>query len=183
MTYKSIKWYRKGRIIIGCTKMSNMNKNYKYKLESNPGEITDPNFKPFSTPEQMLNMGVFEGKYLNDCKNEFPIEWYNSSIKKGKLCLDKPNPNVNYFKVKSRMSLKHWKNKGWVIGPDSRGWFQWYCRYWLGRRIPDVDKIQIKRWKAFKRHYIQVKKNAKGDLTKRRKQRQALLQWSYNCCV
>jgi hypothetical protein len=135
----------------------------------------------------MLTMGVFEGKYLNDGENEFPQEWYIAAKKKNKLCPKKADPLVNYFKIKSRLSLKEWRRRKWVPvtkdDKDIRGWFQWYCRYWIGRRIPIIDSIQIKRWKSFKRHYAQVKKNARGNLKKRPKQRQALLQWSWNAKI
>ena len=132
----------------------------------------------------MLTMGVFEGKYINDGENEFPQEWYKEAKKKGKLC-KKADPSVNFFKIKSRLSLQEWRNKGWIPvhkkDKDVRGWFQWYCRYWIGRRIPEVDIIQIKRWKSFARHSAQVKKHASKKINKRIKQRQALLQWSWDC--
>jgi hypothetical protein len=127
----------------------------------------------------MLKMGVFEGHYLNDCTSEFPKEWFEGAI--DNLSPEAPNTNNNYFKIKSRQSLQIWKEKGWIIDPDPRGWFQWYCRYYLGRRIPEVDEIQIKRWKSFKRHEAQVHKNCKAhDCDCRPKQRQALLQWAYD---
>ena len=135
----------------------------------------------------MLVMGVFEGKYLNDCEGEFPSEWYAAARKRGKLSPKVADPSKNYFGVKSRQSTKVWLEKGWIPvhkkDRDARGWFQWYCRYWLGRRIPEVDSIQIARWSAFARHFAQVKKNARGQINKRPKQRQALLQWSWKCDV
>jgi len=144
-------------------------------------------FHPHYTPARMLSMGVFEGKYLNDCENELPKEWYDVAKKKNKLCPKKADESVNYFKIKSRLSLQEWRKRKWVPchknDKDIRGWFQWYCRYWLGRRIPEIDIIQIKRWRSFKRHYAQVKKHAKGNIKKRIKQRQALLQWSWNCKI
>ena len=121
-------------------------------------------------------MGIFEGKYCNDCRLKFPESWFL----KAKIS-DKPDPLINYFGVKSRQPLGVWQEKGWIIGPDPRGWFQWYCRFANGRRIPRIDKIQIKRWKAFKRHVTAIKKNCEnGDIHCRRKQRQAILQWAYN---
>ena len=121
-------------------------------------------------------MGVFEGKYCNDCKNEFPKSWFqNAKIS------DVPQITLNYFKIKSRQPLSFWKDKGWIYGSDPRGWFQWYCRYYFGRRLPDIDFLQIKRWRAFTRHSGQIKSNCRpGDLTCRPRQRQALLQWSHN---
>ena len=188
------KWFVAGRKIRVRDKMQ----NYTYTLTYNAGtniknggvdedgeKIRYDDFNPYYTPQQMLSMGVFEGKYLNDCVNEFPLEWYAAANKRNKLS-KVANPAINYFKVKSRLSLQEWRKRGWIpiIGGDKdvRGWFQWYCRYWMGRRIPEIDIIQIKRWKSFVRHYAQVKKNAKR-ITDRPKQRQALLQWSWDCLI
>jgi hypothetical protein len=153
----------------------------------------------------MLRMGVFEGKYLNDCVGEFPVDWFLSS--RGDLLStlspEAPNIDLNHFEVKSRMSLNEWENKGWIPvqrsqaartilrmhdvlhneidDPDPRGWFQWYCRYYLGRRVPIIDDIQKKRWYAFKRHKAQLMRHCKGrSWGCRLKQKQALLQWAYN---
>ena len=124
----------------------------------------------------MLELGIFEGKYCNDCIKEFPKDWYL----KAKISVN-PNLSLNFFKVKSRQTLAFWQKKGWIHDPDPRGWFQWYCRYWLGRRLQAIDIIQIKRWRAFNRHAGQIKINClENDLTCRPRQRQALLQWSYN---
>ncbi len=159
---------------------------YSYKLDAPIGTISDPAFQPYFTPREMLTLGVFEGKYLNDCIFEFPREWFLNALEIGHLSPSKPDISCNYFKIKSRMSLQHWKSQGWIPiiagDPDNRGWFQWYCRYYLGRRIPDVDRKQISRWKSFKRHWGQVSKNC-ADVECRPKQRQALLQWSYDAFV
>ena len=156
-----------------------MQRGYSYKLVAPMGKNFDPGFKPYYTPKEMLEMGVFEGKYMNDCKKEFPADWF----KNAKLS-PVPDPAVNYFKIKSRQPLQVWQKNGWIIGPDPRGWFQWYCRYYMGRRIPDVDAQQIKRWRAFARHSSQVKINCDpGDIWCRPRQRQALLQWSYNALI
>ena len=165
---------------------------YKYELmykigtniKNGGGGVRYEDFEPKYTPQTMLAMGVFEGKYMNDGREEFPKEWYVKAKITGS---GPPDPSLNYFKVKSRLSLQEWRKRKWVPvhakDRDVRGWFQWYCRYYLGRRIPEVDAIQIKRWKAFARHYAQVKKHSKGDLSKRVKQRQALLQWSWDCKI
>ena len=154
-----------------------MQQGYRYDYAAPEGEDFAADFKPELTPKQMLEMGVFEGHYLNDCYREFPREWYID----GKFSRHKPDPQINFFQVKSRMSLFEWNRRGWIVYPDPRGWFQWYCRYFLGRRLPEVDAWQIKRWKAFQRHVSQVRKNCLTfDFDCRAKQRQALLQWAYN---
>ncbi len=153
-----------------------MQSGYRYQCVEPMGKNFADNFNPHFSPKEMLDLGVFEGKYCNDCRDEFPNDWY----KNAKLS-DKPDPNMNFFGIKSRQPLSIWKSKGWIIEPDPRGWFQWYCRYYLGRRIPEVDVIQIKRWRAFSRHAGQIRaKWMSGDLNCRPRQRQALLQWSYD---
>ncbi len=152
---------------------------YSYRVEAPAGEVLSRGFAPFYTPAQMLEMGVFEGKYLNDCKAEFPASWFESA----KLS-DHPDEALNYFGIKSRESLSIWRQKGWIYGPDPRGWFQWYCRYYMGRRLPDTDAIQIKRWRAFARHAGQIRANCDpGDIFCRPRQRQGLLQWSHNALI
>tara|TARA_B100000029_G_scaffold136906_1_gene131635 strand:- start:156 stop:617 length:462 start_codon:yes stop_codon:yes gene_type:complete len=133
-------------------------------------------FKPQLTPKQMLELGVFGGSYFGIKIEEFPKSWF----KKAKISKNF-DVNLNRFKVKSGLSRKHWVEKGWIFKEDPLGWFQWYCRYSMGRRLPNVDEIQIKRWKNFKRHVVAIQKNCeKNDLFCRKKQRQAILQWAYN---
>jgi len=152
-----------------------MQKNYVYYLTEPIGKNFDPEFKPEISPKEMLKLGVFGGKYMTDCKSEFPKDWFNSA----KLCHEFHNPELNYFKINASQPLSFWRKKGWINWEDPRGWFQWYSRYYFGRRIPEYDKIQINRWKKIKRHIAQVKKNCKkGDFSCRRRQRQALLQWA-----
>lgn len=136
---------------------------------------------PNLTPGEMMKKGVFEGKYMNDQKAEFPQEWFDGAhtVNIGGA----PDITKNCFGIKSRQPLAVWIKKKWIIRPDPRGWFQWYCRYYLGRRIPDVDRIQIKRWKSFvSRHLAQLVKHccAAGAMRNgcRLRQRQALLQWA-----
>lgn len=152
---------------------------YVYERVAPPGAAFDEVFRPAYTPAQMLEMGVFEGKYLNDCRAEFPEDWFENA-----RLSDRPDPEMNYFGIKSRQPLAVWREKGWLYGPDPRGWFQWYCRYFMGRRLPEIDAIQIKRWKAFARHAGQVKANClPGDLFCRKRQRQALLQWAHDALI
>jgi hypothetical protein len=175
--------FKPGRTI-RCSNRMDKGK-YSFVLRAKYGAVKIPGyFEPFFTPAQILKLGAFEGKYMNDCLLEYPKEWFLGALKKNTLSPDAPNVRCNYFQIKSRQSLGTWERKGWLYGPDNRGWFQWYCRYYCGRRLPAVDALQIKRWRAFQRHFAQVKKNcsAKNEDC-RPKQRQALLQWAYNCFV
>ena len=125
----------------------------------------------------MLKLGIFGGKYMTDCQKEFPAFWFKGVNLSPKF----HNPELNFFKVLSGQSLNTWRQKGWIYDEDPRGWFQWYCRYYLGRRIPEEDERQIKRWKAFSRHLAQLRRNCRrGDFSCRPRQRQALLQWAYD---
>ena len=174
------KWKKRDTVRVS----NKMQKGYSYDLVMPEGDFSDvqeefPEFKPYYTPKQMLSMGVFEGKYLRDCRSEYPKDWF-SGAKEAEG--DAPDPSVNKFGVKSRRPLSEWKKNGWIVGNDPRGWFEWYCRFFMGRREPETDRKQIKRWLAFKRHAAQVKQNCrKGDLECRVVQRQALLQWAYRC--
>lgn len=154
-----------------------MQSNYRYELVCGEGEDFQEDFTPDLTPQEMLKLGVFGGKYMTDCRDEFPQEWYREA----KLCHQFHDPKLNYFGVNASQPLSVWRKKGWISWHDPRGWFQWYCRYYLGRRIGDEDKRQIRRWKMIKRHVVQLQKNCRpGDLTCRRVQRQALLHWAYD---
>jgi hypothetical protein len=154
-----------------------MQRDYKYELVAPTGRNFDPEFKPELTPKEMLALGVFGGKYMTDCRKEFPKSWFASA----KLSPKGKDRKLNYFGVDASTSLSTWRRKGWICKDDPRGWFQWYCRYYMGRRLPDEDKRQIRRWKAIRRHVAQVKQNcAPGDPYCRPRQRQALLHWAYD---
>ena len=153
-----------------------MQKRYSYILTEPMGKNFDPGFKPELSPKQMLEMGVFGGKYMTDCKNEFPNDWFE----RAKLNPGFHDAKLNFFGVNASKSLSYWRKKGWIKEQDPRGWFQWYCRYYMGRRSID-DQRQIKRWFAIKRHVVQLRKNCiKGDLSCRPRQRQAILHWAYD---
>jgi hypothetical protein len=154
-----------------------MQKNYRYVLSAPAGRAFDSEFKPQLTPAQMLTLGVFGGKYMTDCRREFPKSWFA----KAKLSARGRDVACNFFGVKASQPLAEWKRKGWIHPDDPRGWFQWYCRYYMGRRNPEEDKRQIRRWKAIRRHVRQIQKHCEpGDLLCRRRQRQALLHWAYD---
>lgn len=154
-----------------------MQKGYRYAIVAREGKDFDPRFKPDLTPKEMLSLGVFGGKYTTDCKKEFPASWWKSA----KLSPHMKNPELNFFKVDASQSLAIWKAKGWIYREDPRGWFQWYCRYYMGRRIPQEDDRQIRRWVAMRRHIAQIRNKCRtGDFGCNTKQRQALLHWAYD---
>lgn len=154
-----------------------MQHGYVYTLSEPVGKNFDPRFKPELTPSQMLSLGVFGGKYMTDCKDEFPADWY----KNAKLCPDKHDAKLNLFGINASQPLSVWRKKRWIYPDDPRGWFQWYCRYFMGRRLAEEDERQIKRWLGIKRHISQIKNNCKkDDLSCRPKQRQAVLHWAYD---
>lgn len=156
-----------------------MQTGYQYVLSAPAGRQFDPLFAPQLTPQQMLSLGVFGGKYMTDCRNEFPHSWFETA----KLCPERHDAKLNFFGVNASQPLSVWRAKGWIHPDDPRGWFQWYCRYYLGRRGED-DRRQIGRWRAISRHVAQLKKYcAPGDLMCRRRQRQALLHWAYDARV
>ena len=147
-----------------------------YWLTEPMGKNFDPEFQPELTPKQMLELGVFGGKYFDECLGEFPADWFE----KAKLSPIK-DPSLNFFGVDASLPLEVWQKKGWIHPADPRGWFQWYCRYYYGRRMPEEDQRQIKRWKAIRRHLAAIRKNCPpGALDCRRKQRQAALHWAYD---
>jgi hypothetical protein len=153
-----------------------MQKGYVYAITEPAGGNFHPDFRPELTPKEMLALGVFGGKYMTDCVEEFPADWFTDA----KLCHDRHNPALNFFGVNASKPLSYWREKGWIHPDDPRGWFQWYCRYYLGRRSSD-DERQIKRWRAMVRHVAQIQRHcAGGDLSCHRKQRQALLHWAYD---
>ena len=154
-----------------------MQTGYSYALTAAEGRGFDPDFRPELTPKQMLALGVFAGKYLTDCRAEFPTDWFAGA----KLSAARRDPSLNYFGLDASQPLSVWRRNGWIYPDDPRGWFQWYCRYFLGRRIADEDERQIKRWKAIRRHIAQIRRHCEpGDLFCRRRQRQALLHWAYD---
>ena len=154
-----------------------MQKKFRYVRSEPAGKNFDSGFKPELTPKQMLRLGVFGGKYMTDCCKEFPADWF----RKAKLCPEFHDPKLNYFGINASKPLSYWRRKGWIDQDDPRGWFQWYCRYYMGRRLGDEDRRQIARWKAIKRHIAQIYKHCTaGDIKCRPKQRQAVLHWAYD---
>jgi hypothetical protein len=161
------------RVVVVNDKMQT---NYRYNCVAPVGRNFAAGFEPQLTPKEMLELGVFGGKYMTDCRAEFPADWFAHA----KLSPEGKNPKLNYFGVDASQPLAEWRRKGWIHPDDPRGWFQWYCRYYMGRRMED-DARQITRWKQIARHVAQVKKNCEpGDMFCRPRQRQALLHWAYD---
>lgn len=199
---KPLAAFRPGTLVHGTRTMALS--SYSYRLAVEPGTSFDAGFEPELSPGEMLMLGVFEGRYLNDCIREFPAEWFLGALMTGSLSPQGADVAVNLFGVGSRQPLSVWRQNGWApsegrlgraddhyhgaLGdptknPDERGWFQWYCRYWLGRRIPELDRIQIARWRSFRRHRGGLHAGCPSWSTDphcRLRERQALLQWAYD---
>jgi hypothetical protein len=157
-----------------------MQTGYRYVRVAPVGGEFDPEFKPDLTPAEMLKLGVFCGKYMTDCRAEFPESWFRGA----KLATGRRDRALNFFGVDASQPLSVWRAKGWIHPDDPRGWFQSYCRYFMGRRMPEEDARQIKRWKAISRHAHQIRRNCEpGNLLCRPRQRQALLHWAYDSRV
>jgi hypothetical protein len=160
------------RVVVNDT----MQQGYVYHRVARIGRDFAPAFRPQLTPRQMLELGVFGGKYMTDCRDEFPASWFA----RAKLCAERHDARLNYFGVNASQSLAVWRQNHWIRPQDPRGWFQWYCRYYMGRRTPD-DVRQIRRWRAVARHVAAIRINCEaGDLMCRRRQRQAVLHWAYD---
>jgi hypothetical protein len=155
-----------------------LQRGYRYECTQPTGKNFAPDFKPELTPEQMLALGVFGGNYFEGKIDEYPRSWFrNAKIS----TTGKRDAALNYFGVNASQSRAEWQKKGWMHPNDPRGWFQWYCRYYLGRRMPLEDARQITRWKKMVRHAAQVRANCRPrDYTCRPRQRQALLHWAYD---
>lgn len=154
-----------------------MQQGHTYTCTAPKGREFHPEFSPALSPKELLALGIFGGCYMTDCRNEFPEDWFKSA----RLSSGKKDITLNYYGVKASQSLAMWQDLGWIYPDDPRGWFQWYCRYFMGRRIPGEDLRQIRRWKGIHRHVTAIKKNClPGDETCRPKQRQALLHWAYD---
>ena len=145
---------RRSRRRKAITVNDRMQRGYRYELTAPIGRNFDPEFRPELKPQEMLALGVFCGKYMTDCRKEFPASWFRRAklAKRGRDC------SLNYFGVDASQPLSEWRRKGWMHRDDPRGWFQWYCRYYMGRRMPEEDRRQIRRWKAIRRHIAQVRR-------------------------
>jgi hypothetical protein len=169
---KSAERRRPTRVIVH----DRMQTNYRYVRTEPAGRHFAPEFRPELTPKQMLRLGVFGGKYMTDGRKEFPADWFQNV----RFAVHGRDPRLNCFGINASQPLSVWRRNGWIHPQDPRGWFQWYCRYYMGRRTDDDDR-QIKRWRAIRRHIAQIKKHCPpGAKDCRPRQRQALLHWAYD---
>jgi hypothetical protein len=140
----------------------------------------DPEFTPWHTPMEMLDLGIMQDAYYFPATKGLPSKYTNhpKALKRG----DTKDPKQNHFGVASRQSWDEWKRKGWLHPEDPAGWIEWYFKYYEGRRLPKEDQRQIKRWKSFiARHQAQIVHSGQlKDLDARKKQRQALLHWAWD---
>jgi hypothetical protein len=89
----------------------------------------------------MLELGVFCGKYLTDCRDEFPASWFT----RARLSTAGRDCSLNYFGVDASQPISEWRRKGWIHPDDPRGWYHGYRRYYMGRRVPEENARQIRR--------------------------------------
>ena len=115
-----------------------------------------PDFRPNLTPKEVLHRGSFGGGYFRRIKSavtgetysgaykEFPTDWFKDLNIPREITSAQYRLDVNRYKVKCGGSLDMWESSGWISPIDPYGWFQWYCRFYLGRRSTD-DQRQISR--------------------------------------
>eukprot|EP00090_Calanus_glacialis_P019018 TRINITY_DN29344_c0_g1_i1.p1 TRINITY_DN29344_c0_g1~~TRINITY_DN29344_c0_g1_i1.p1 ORF type:complete len:302 (+),score=90.68 TRINITY_DN29344_c0_g1_i1:38-943(+) len=117
-----------------------------------------PEFKPNLTPKEVLQKGSFGGnyfrpiyssvtkqKYGKEVWQELPKDWLEGLDIKNQVSSSFYDNSRNKYKVKCGASLEEWENSGWMDKQDPYGWFQWFCRFYQGRRTED-DERQIGRW-------------------------------------
>ena len=159
------------------TSHDRLQRGYTYECTKKSGVFDDPTFKPDLIPQQMLELGVFGGNYFEGEHREFPKAWFKGA----QLSVNgEYDAQRNFFRIRASQSREIWMQKGWIHKDDPRGWFQWYCRYYLGRRHSD-DMRQISRWSKMTRHIRRLQNACPvGELSCRPRQRQALLHWAYD---
>ena len=165
------------------------------------------NFTPNKTLVEIISEGAFGGTYFRDIYSGVNGKWYRNSWKEFDFLkdIDPKLYSSNYYDVrvnkngvKCSTSLRFWENKGWINEQDPYGWFQWYCRYYYGRRSSDAsetsrankvreDERQIKRWldivNRFKGILVKIIKDKVtkfDDFSVSPKIRQILLHWVMN---
>lgn len=120
---------------------------------------SDPDFTPNKSPADIIREGCFGGSYwrplysktlgttVEDDWRELPAEWTQGLDIDKYLISPDYDPEINKHGVACGQSIEQWEENGWIAHEyDVRGWFQWYCRFWMGRRCED-DERQISRWR------------------------------------
>lgn len=148
-------------------------------------------FNPILSPREIIEAGAFGGCYFG-----LPIEEYTNfeyqemfdalfaGLDSNLYLGEKYSPKLNRFKIRSGMDYDYWKEMGWMNEDDPYGWFEWYCKYYIGRRHPD-DARQIRRWQDFcgkngrwrKRIYKRIYETDDWNISPRIQQ--SLLHWGY----
>ena len=150
-----------------------------------------PEFTPNMTPKECIRAGIFGGCYFNPIggkpgiltkrikidHTEFPESWFKG-VNENKYLSRRYDPDINKYKVASGQDQAAWERNGWIKKQDPRGWFQWYCRFYIGRRTDD-DERQIKRWLGVagpNGRFLRQYRNNKDSL----KLKQTLLHWAWS---
>jgi hypothetical protein len=158
-------------------------------------------FKPNRSPKKVFKGGAFGGTYFRPIYSsvtgksyksgnvirEFK-DWFEGMDIEKMITSEKYDKKVNKYEVKCGSSLESWEESGWIVEQDPYGWFQWYCRYYKGRRTSD-DERQIKRWLALAGPNGRFRRRLMNEIIKKKKKyddhsvspviRQVLLHWGY----
>ena len=148
-------------------------------------------FYPMLTPREMVEAGAFGGCYFGLVIEEYTdynyqelFDYHFKGLDTSLYLGETYKPKLNKHKIRSGMSYEYWKEMKWMHEDDPYGWFEWYCKYSMGRRHPDDDR-QIRRWQDFcghngrwrKRIYGRIKETNNRDVSPRIQQ--SLLHWGY----
>lgn len=151
--------------------------------------MIDSYFKPNVTPREMLKQGIFGHSYFGVeilQGDMYYDELFQSfgDIDTSLYLSSKYHAKGNKFKIKSGKDYQFWKDNNWMHEDDPYGWFEWYCKYYIGRRHSD-DQRQIQRWLDFcgpngrwrQRIYGMIDATGNWDVSPRIQQ--SLLHWGY----
>tara|TARA_B100000035_G_C20769868_1_gene452128 strand:- start:47 stop:601 length:555 start_codon:yes stop_codon:yes gene_type:complete len=161
-----------------------------------------PDFKPNVAPKDVFKKGAFGGTYFRpiyssitkkkykaeDVISEYPKSWFKGMNIKKKVISSKYDKKINKYGVKCGSSLEDWEKSNWIVKQDPYGWFQWYCRFYRGRRTDD-DERQIGRWLKLAGPNGRFRRRLMNEIIKKGKNyndpsvspviRQVLLHWGY----